>query len=183
LDEKEVHYRNRSKPDKVDYDIIINDKFDMKEFEKKMCTSLNLDNIVVFDKEEKIVKVTLVELFEMWGEARLALNAKRRHAQLVDIDRRSHMATCKSNFIKAVRSKQIDVTSEERNIISIIKMNAIAQQDVDIKMLLDMSVRTLTEEKRRELELSIKKMARERELLCKKTDKDIWIEDLTKLNL
>jgi hypothetical protein len=31
--------------------------------------------------------------------------------------------------------------------------------------------------------LSIKKMARERELLCKKTDKDIWIEDLTKLNL
>ena len=183
LDEKEVHYRNRSKPDKVDYDIIINDKFDMKEFEKKMCTSLNLDNIVVFDKEEKIVKVTLVELFEMWGEARLALNAKRRHAQLVDIDRRSHMATCKSNFIKAVRSKQIDVTSEERNIISIIKMNAIAQQDVDIKMLLDMSVRTLTEEKRRELELSIKKMAWERELLCKKTDKDIWIEDLTKLNL
>jgi len=62
-------------------------------------------------------------------------------------------------------------------------MNAIAQQDVDIKMLLDMSVRTLTEEKRRELELSIKKMAWERELLCKKTDKDIWIEDLTKLNL
>ena len=53
LDEKEVHYRNRSKPDKVDYDIIINDKFDMKDFEKKMCTSLNLDNIVVFDKEEK----------------------------------------------------------------------------------------------------------------------------------
>ena len=64
LDEKEVRYNNRSTPKKVDYEIFNND---MKDFEKKMCTSLNLDNIVVFDKGDKIAKVTLVELFDMWA--------------------------------------------------------------------------------------------------------------------
>ena len=89
LDEKEVRYNNRSTPSKVDYEIFADAKFDMKDFEKKMCTSLNLDNIVVFDKNDKIAKVTLVELFDMWGDARLTLNQKRKTTLIADLDKRT----------------------------------------------------------------------------------------------
>ncbi len=183
LDEKEVRYKNRSKPDKVDYEITMNDNFDMKDFEKKMCSSINLDNIVVFDKDEKIMKVSLVDLFDMWGDARLDLNAKRKKDQLRSLDDRTRIATCKSRFIKAVRSKKIDVTSEEKTIVSVIRAEGVAKEDSEIKMLLDLAVRTLTDERCKDLETSIKKMAHERAVLAKKTDKDIWIEDMTNLKI
>lgn len=183
LDEKEVRYNNRSTPSKVDYDIFTNSKFDMKDFEKKMCISLNLDNIVVFDKDDKIAKVTLVELFDMWGDARLTLNKKRKAALIADVDKRTRIATCKSKFIKAVRAKKIDVTSEEKKIVDIIKAEEIAKDDADIKMLLDLPVRTLTGERRKELELSIEKMASERATIVKKSDVDMWVEDMANLHI
>ena len=183
LDEKEVRYNNRSTPTKVDYEIFADAKFDMKDFEKKMCTSLNLDNIVVFDKDDKIAKVTLVELFDMWGGARLTLNQKRKAALIADLDKRTRIATCKSKFIKAVRAKKIDVTSEEKKIVALIKSEGVTNDDGDIKMLLDLSVRTLTEERRKELELSIEKMASERSVLVRKSDVDMWVEDMAKLTV
>jgi DNA topoisomerase-2 len=183
LDEKEVRYNNRSTPSTVDYEIFTDSKFDMKDFEKKMCTSLNLDNIVVFDKDDKIAKVTLVELFDMWGDARLTLNRKRKVCLIADVDKRTRIATCKSKFIEAVRAKKIDVTSEEKKIVDIIKYEEIAKDDADIKMLLDLPVRTLTGERRKELELSIKKMANERSIIVKKSDVDMWFEDMANLHV
>ena len=178
LDEKEVRYNNRSTPAKVDYEIFTDTKFDMKAFEKKMCTSLNLDNIVVFDKDDKITKVTLVELFDIWGDARLTLNQKRKAALIADLDKRTHISTCKSKFIKAVRAKKIDVTSEEKKIVDLIKSEGITKDESDIKMLLDLPVRTLTEERRKELEMTIEKMANERATIVKKSDVDMWVEDI-----
>jgi DNA topoisomerase-2 len=183
LDEKEVRYNNRSTPTKVDYEIFADAKFDMKDFEKKMCTPLNLDNIVVFDKDDKIAKVTLVELFDMWGDARLTLNRKRKAALIADLDKRTRIATCKSKFIKAVKAKKIDMTSEEKKIVDLIKSEQIAKDESDIKMLLDLPVRTLTEERRKELELSIQKIASERAVLAEKSDVDMWLEDVAKLNI
>lgn len=182
LDEKEVRYSNRSTPTTVDYEIFTNDKFDMKDFDKKMCTSLNLDNIVVFDKDDKIMKVTMVDLFNMWGTAKLDLNSKRKKALLADLDKRSSIATCKTKFIKAVRSKKIDVTSDEKMIVDIIKSEGIAQEDLEIKMLLDLPVRTLTDGKRKELETSIDQIMKERLLVSMKSDVDMWNEDMAKLN-
>jgi DNA topoisomerase-2 len=180
LDEKEIKYNNNSTPKKVNYEIIINDKLDMKELDKKMYTSLNLDNIVVFDKDDKIKNVSLAEVFNMWGEAKLSLNKKRKNAILDDLDKRTHTALCKSKFIKAVKSKKIEVTSEEQNIIDYIKTE-ISQDDKDVKMLMDLPVRTLTEEKRKELKVSIEKIANERAIVNSKTETDMWFEDMSKL--
>ena len=185
LDEKEVRYNNRSTPVKVDYEIFADSSkdFDMKDFEKKMCTSINLDNIVVFDKDDKIAKVTLVGLFDMWGDARLTLNRKRKNALITNLDMCSRIATCKSKFIEAVRNKKIEVTAEEKKIVTIIKSEGIATSEADIKMLLDMPVRTLTEERRKEFEASIQKITRERAVLVKKSEVDMWMEDMAKLTI
>lgn len=183
LNEKEIKFSNRSTPTEVDYEIFVNDDFDMKDFEKKMITSLNLDNIVVFDKNDKIMKVTLSEIFDMWGESKLALNLKRKNALLVDLDKRSRIASCKAKFIKAIRTKKINVTSEEKKIINLIKSEKIAENDSDIKMLLDLPVRTLTEEKHYELEDIITKLAIEYKIIEKKSSIDMWVEDMAKLNV
>jgi DNA topoisomerase II len=180
LDEKEIRYNNRSTPTKVDYEIFIDSNFDMKDFEKKMCTSLNLDNIVVFDKDEKISKVTLIELFDMWGNAKLALNQKRKTAMITDLDKRTHIAICKSKFIMAVRSKKIDVTSDEKKIVNLIKSEEITNDESDIKMLLDLPVRTLTDGRRKELEVSIEKMKNDRVVLLKKSVVNMWTEDMSR---
>lgn len=181
LDDNEIRYNNRSTPTKPDYEIFVDDKFDLKDFNKKMCTSLNLDNIAVFDKHGKIVKVTIVELFEMWGDAKLDLNAKRKAAMIMDLDKRTRIATIKKKFIKAVRTRKIDLTSNEKTIIDTIKKDQIANDDVEIKVLLDLPVRTLTEERCKELKASILKMTIERDILLNKTEVDMWIEDVAKL--
>ena len=99
------------------------------------------------------------------------------------MDKRTRIATCKSKFIKAVRTKKIDVTSEEKKIVGLIKSEGITEDESDIKMLLDLPVRTLTEERRKELELSIEKMVKERAVLVTKSDVDMWMEDMAKLTV
>ena len=44
-------------------------------------------------------------------------------------------------------------------------------------------MRTLTEERRKELELSIEKMVKERAVLVTKSDVDMWMEDMAKLTV
>jgi hypothetical protein len=50
-------------------------------------------------------------------------------------------------------------------------------------MLLDLPVRTLTGERHKELELSIEKMASERATIVKKSDVDMWVEDMANLHI
>lgn len=178
LNEKEISYNNRSTPDKVEYEIFINDKVNIQDLEKKMCTSINLDNIVVFDQDEKIVKVTLVELFDIWGKAKLNLNQKRKNVLIADMNNQLHAATCKKKFIKAVRSKRIDITSEEKKIIDMIKSEKIASHENDIKMLMDLQVRSMTEEKCNELKTTIDRLNKEIITLNNKNNVDIWLEDM-----
>ena len=67
--------------------------------------------------------------------------------------------------------------------MDLIKAEEIAKDDADIKMLLDLPVRTLTGERRKELELSIEKMASERATIVKKSDVDMWVEDMANLHI
>ncbi len=179
LDEKEISYNNRSTPTSVLYEINNHDgKLNMQDFEKKMCTSLNLDNIVVFDRNEKIVKVDLIEIFDMWGKERLSLNLKRKQHRMTELNGKHRLATCKSKFIQAVRNKEIILTDSEERIVNVIKEKKIAKEDSEIKILLDMPVRSLTKEKQIQLEKQIDEIVKERKILLNKTSVDIWTEDI-----
>jgi DNA topoisomerase-2 len=180
LEEKEIRFNNRSTPTNVEYEIFTDEKFDMKDFEKKMTTNINLDNIVVFDKDEKISKVTIPELFNMWGNARLDLNQKRKTSMISDLEKRIDIAECKVWFIQEVRSKKIEITWTEKKIIDHIGTNAkhFAKHS---KMLLDMPVRSMTEENCLLMKDLIKKMKKEKSGLELKTNVDIWAEDISKM--
>ena len=78
------------------------------------------------------------------------------------------------------RLYRYDVSSEEKKIAGwTSKSEGITESD--IKMLLDLP--TLTEERRKELELSIEKMVKERAVLVTKSDVDMWMEDMAKLTV
>lgn len=167
------------------------DTFDHSVFAKKMTTSLNLDNIVVFNKDEKLMRVTLGDILDMWGTERLHLNQVRKDAKLKDLTDRIQHATDKITFITLVKNKTIDVTGPEENMVRHLhslrpkhkKEDPFTPKmdDTTIKLLLDMPVRTLTSEKMEALEQLRDKLHQEHTILAQKTTRDIWFEDQAQL--
>jgi hypothetical protein len=97
-----------------------------------------------------------------------------------DLEKRIDIAECKVWFIQEVRSKKIEITWTEKKIIDHIGTNAkhFAKHS---KMLLDMPVRSMTEENCLLMKDLIKKMKKEKSGLELKTNVDIWAEDISKM--
>lgn len=177
-------------PQTVCFEFETTETFNLEIFKKKMCTFLNLDNIVVFDKLEKIRRVTLKEVFDLWGEEKLNLIEDRKQFQLANIKKSLKSTNYKIKFIDAVKKKTIVLTDNEDIIVN--KIKEILQEpdqqgsksDInsdDITSLLELQVRALTEQKMNKLkELEIK-LKQEEVDLSKKTSRDIWTEDLRDL--
>jgi DNA topoisomerase II len=182
--DKDVRLCNRSTPVNVDYELTVHENFNFQEFEKKMSTSLNLDNIVVFDKHEKIVKTTVRGIFDIWGREKLRLSQLRKDTQLKDIENSLTLTNYKILFIELIHKKHIILTDEENVIIEKIKKDIVKNSDnAIIKMLLDLPVRTLTEEKRNELIAFKNKLEKQKNDLHQKTPKDIWKDDINQFKI
>lgn len=187
---KDVRVCNRSTPVNVDYELTVSENFDMKDFEKKMTTSLNLDNIVVFDKDEKIIKTTIRGIFDIWGSEKLRLSQLRKDTQLKEIEKSLKIANYKILFIELVRKKQIILTDEEILIVKKIETDIIQTTPTDqneraviVKMLMDLPIRTLTENKSNELKALKSKLENQKIALVNKTPKDIWKDDINQFKI
>jgi DNA topoisomerase-2 len=174
IEEKNIKYINRSTPENVD--IEIHDELP-NNFETKLNSSLSLENIVVFDEEDFIKKVTLIDIFDIWGKSKLELLKKRKETKLEKLNFEKNIMELKYNFILAVKSKKIDLTDELKNILE--KLAKITKIDSEQKLLLDMNVRSLTLEKCSELLKRLSDLESEIKNLQKKTEKDLWNSDLT----
>lgn len=180
-DDKEVRIVNRSTPTNVDYEMTVTENFNLTDFDKKMSTSLNLDNIVVFDKDEKIIKTTVRGIIDIWGNEKLRLNKLRKDTQLQEIEKSLKIAEYKILFIEAIRTKTIILTDEQNTIIQ--KIQNITHDEKIIKMLMDLPVRTLTEENSNELKSLKNKLLKQQSSLSKKTLKNIWIDDINQFKI
>jgi DNA topoisomerase-2 len=169
--------------------------FNHEKFEKSMKVTVNLDNIVVFDENDKIVKLLSVsDVFDMWGKERLRVNELRKAWQLKQIAMSIKVTSYKIIFIELVRYKELDLTCDEASICSILS-NRLSSKSVtvwdlhqlqgpsteDLKMLLDMPVRTLTKEKCNDLKKHKTKHINEYENLKNKSIYQIWNDDMNKL--
>jgi hypothetical protein len=133
----------------------------------------------------------------MWGKERLRINELRKAWQLKHIAKLIKTLSYKITFIEIVRSKELDLTHEESSIVSMLKNklstdgktpiwdrhDLIGPTEDDIKMLLDMPVRILTKERCYELKKQKQKHINDYEDLKNKTIKDIWHEDVSKLEI
>jgi DNA topoisomerase-2 len=179
---KYIKYLNaHTTPLTVCFEFETTETFDIEIFKKKMYTFLNLDNIVVFDKFERIRRVTLKEVFDLWGEEKLKVIEDRKQFQLANIKKSLELTIYKIKFIDAVKNKMIILTDDEDIIVNKIKKIIPDINTDNINILLDLQIRTLTLQKLNKLkELEIK-LKQEEIDLSKKTNRDIWKEDLENL--
>jgi DNA topoisomerase II len=168
-----------STPTLPSFTLCVNDKFDEKAFDKRMTTSLNVNNIVIFDSNKRIRKVTVDEIFQLWAQERLALNGKRKRLQLEKIQRDIDNLTSKINFIKLVKSGTIKVTDHERNVEKICRENNVT----NIEAAMTLPVRSLTIEHADKLTEAVNISTKRYDELQSKSERDMWDEDYANLKL
>lgn len=176
-----VTIKDQSTPTTVSFTLTVSPKFEEADFEKKMSTSININNMVVFDEMEKIIKVSINDIFKMWGEERLKLNELRKQTQLCELTKTINELNEKIKFISVVRSKKIILTDNETDILEKINL-LVTKNEKQAFTLLQLPIRTLTENKRTQLELQTRKLTLEFELLKNKTPIDLWKSDIAKID-
>lgn len=174
---KNIDHDNRSTTQTVDIEIKGN--VDISEIEKKLTSKLSLENITVFDEFDVIKEVNIIDIFDIWGNAKIAIIAKRKASQLKQLAKDKRIATIKSKFILAVKQREIDLTSDLQTIL--FNMAVITTDVNEQKLLLDMNVRSLTYEKNKALQEQIKNITEQIKVLSRKNEKDLWEEDVIKL--
>jgi len=175
-----INYKDHSTPTKVHFIIEVSSTFNEENFLKKLQTNLNLNNIVVFNEDGNITKISLQDIFKIWGVKRLQLNNERKIKQLSLLKRKLHLIECQIKFIQSVIQSKIILTNSETTISHIINTTISPNEDIE-KMLLDLPIRSLTKEKQKNLESSLIKIKKERDSLSLKTNSDLWFEDISEL--
>lgn len=169
-----INIKDDSTIHKPNYTLTVNDSFKEDVFVKKLLvTTVNVNNIVVFDKNNKIIKVSVNDVFKLWAKERIERNGIRKHRLISLLKIEELNLTERIKFIELVRSKVLILTAAEDVIITKMKANGLS----NIK-LLDLSVRNLTEEKRLECIQKLQKTTEERKLLEQLTPEDMWENDL-----
>lgn len=176
VEKKCLKYKDRSTVDTINFELTITSDFAMEKLDKILSSSLNLNNIVVFDENENIVKIDIFNLYNIWGNQRKILYEKRKQKKLEQLNEEIKKIQEKILFIKLVTEKKIILTHPEEKIIEIMKKNKL-----DNENLLSLSIRTLTIEKKKDLEIKYKALKNESEILFNTDIKNIWLDDITTL--
>lgn len=185
LDKLNIQYINKSTTSEVYYELLdINESLSTKII-SKLSTSININNIVVFDNNNIIKNVNIAEVIQIWGDERIKLYTIRRNKIIKELESKILLNNFKIKFIKMILSKEIEVTFKENIIIDKIKSN-ISKDNDKINILLNMKVNQLTYEKRKMLENEIDELTKKLNIIISKTEKEMWYDDLykfiTKLN-
>jgi len=184
LDEmSNVRWTNNSTPTKVNYTLKVNTDFnseDLTRLKKGLTSTLNLDNITVFDREERIVRLDLRGVFNMWGCERLSLNEKRKARLLHDYSQAIRESSYKVTFIQLVKDKVIDLTHEEESIIAAIS-DRITPDKECIAHLMDMPIRSLTEDRMKELKRRVNKLQDSFNIISSQSPFTMWELDVAKI--
>lgn len=178
---KEITKMNdRSTTEKPEFELVVRPEFDEAKLEKELTTTYNTNNMVVFDKHESITKVTVEDIFDMWGSERLEVYTMRKAAQIGHLSDKIFNAEQKIKFIELVRAKKIILTEPEDVIIDIMNKNDITKAETQ-QHLLQLPIRTLTENKRKELEKQRDSHNAEKKTLEATTEQQMWLTDIQKI--
>lgn len=172
-----VNIRNNSTPTDVKYELTMISGFDEKKLRKELETTITTDNMVVFDKNGTICKVTIQDIYDMWGEARMDMYTQRKHAQLKDLKEKIYKIQQRITFISLVQSGKLVLTDPEEKLLEVMKKNKVTDDG-----LLDIPVRSFTKEKLAEQEKKLKELKTEEKKLKETDVKTMWIREINTMN-
>jgi DNA topoisomerase-2 len=168
-----LNLKDNSTTDTVHYELTITPDFNIKKLEKELETSISVDNMVVFDQNGTICKVSIQDIYDMWGDARKTLYEKRKTNQLKTLSEKIDKTKQRIDFIKMVQSGKLNLTDSEEKLLKIMKGKKITDES-----LLNIPVRSLTEEKRKDQEEKLRVLMMEEKTLKTTSIETMWLSEL-----
>jgi DNA topoisomerase-2 len=186
-DKKLKTVSNYSSTKKVHFVLTEGDDFRCDLDSLKLHSYLYTSNMVMFNEKLQIKKHDTVDsILDNFCRVRFDYYVKRKRHQLDALEKEIRYLGNKERFVSEVVSKTINIMNEnESDIISVLKERT---YDEDPKKnegeggydyLLRMQVRTFTADKIKELNKDIMSLKEKLEGLRAKSEKDIWLEELT----
>lgn len=154
----------------------------MTKLEKslKLCSIINLSNMVLFDKDNNIKKYNTVnDIIIEYCEVRNMFYKKRKEYLVKDLESRISMLEIKIKFINEFINETIKIIRVKKvDIIKQLKEKNYPLVDPRYDYLLKISIDNLTEEKIEELENNCNNLKEELDYLNNKSYNDLWMEDI-----
>ena len=161
------------------------DKDGTNKFEKKfkLISSINVSNLVAFDKNNKIKKYnTINEILKEFIETRLNYYILRKQNLVKILEEDILYLNMKIRFIKEFINGTIKISNQKKvDIINQLEKGKYEKKDDSYDYLLRMPIYNLTKEKIDEFDNSAKQKYSELTLLKTKTNKDLWKDDYTEI--
>lgn len=154
----------------------------MTKLEKtlKLCSVINLSNMVLYDSQNKIKKYnTVTDIIKDFATIRLQLYTKRKEYMVKELQGIINTLEYKIKFIYEFINDTIKIIRVKKpKVIEQLKEKNYPLIDNKYDYLLKITIDNLTEEKIEELENMCKKKKGELGILTSKTDKDLWMDDI-----
>jgi DNA topoisomerase-2 len=171
-------------------DVIV--KFDIKENKEdeeltletlKLTSSISTTNMVMFDETGKIKKYNSVgEIIDSFCKVRYEFYTKRKAHLIKTIENELVVLSNKYRFLEEVMSDTLVIKDvDEQQIIDTMKKGKyhIVDGDESFGYLLGMHIRSFSKQRLEEIKKNIEKFNTELVLIKKKTEKEMWKNDLS----
>lgn len=173
-------YENHSSETKISFKITFKQNPDDVISFLKLSTSINTNNIHLFDENETIKKYTIEQILSEFIKGRMNLYSRRKTHILSELQTESIELTEKMRFIKLVIEGSVDFLKQPTD--EIIKKLDTHKFNKNIhNCLLDMKISQFTLENVNSLQTKIDKCNKEFVTMTAKTINALWLDDLSML--
>ena len=178
-----VHFELFMDEDLIEKLDVIDWNSNMTKLEKtlKLCSIINLSNMVLYDKNYKIKKYSNVnDIILEFCEVRLDFYKRRKEYLIKELQDKINILDYKIKFIYEFINETIKIIKTKKDkVIEQLQQKEYPLKDNKYDYLLKISIDNLTEEKIEELENLCKKYKDELSILTSKTEKELWMDDIT----
>jgi DNA topoisomerase-2 len=173
-----VDVKDYSTPLVVDMTLVVTSAFTDEKIDKELTSTVNVNNIVVFDDEGALRSITLPEVFDMWGRERKRLYKIRKDNAIEELRKKIEELTEKTLFIRLVKEGKINLFDEESNILRDAKKGGVTKHVDTVR---NLPTKHFTKEMRIKLEDEAMDLKTELETLRKTSVKSIWLKEIDQL--
>jgi DNA topoisomerase-2 len=161
---------------------VYDDNIKMTKLEKtfKLCSVLNITNMVLYDPKNKIKKYNSInEIIKVYCSKRITTYEERIQYIINGLKKELNILKYKALFIKEFIENTIKVIKTKKDIIiDQLKAKEYPQVNETYDYLLKMPIYNLSQEKIDELNDSLKKKEEELEYISNQTPKSLWTKEL-----
>ena len=164
------------------HELLVDNEIDTR-FKLIDSKNTSMSNMHLYNNNCIIRKyLTPVDILKEFYNIRIQYYTKRKEFKISKLEKQLLILNAKVRFINDFINKNINIINEEDEVINK-QLEDLEYPKIDdcFDYLLNMSIRTLTKKRSDELNISHDNKETELNILKGKTEKDLWIEDLTEL--